>query len=174
MHSSQGSKPQSPDCQKPGQVIDFKAIPALNKMQVAGTGAVWNGSSARRTSSPLAVGQPAKTTLPRSWTILPAKKGLSVGFVTAAALVHEADGGEGTNADAAASKANGQHKLLIIDELGFVLRSAKPALELLFRVDLATYERPAQTLITSNLPFDEMDRNLWLRTPCTGAAFWIA
>ena len=44
-------------------------------------------------------------------------------------------------------------KLLIIDELGFVLLS-KTGAELLFELISQRYERGA-TLITSNLPFDE-------------------
>jgi DNA replication protein DnaC len=45
------------------------------------------------------------------------------------------------------------HKLLIIDELGFVPLS-KTGAELLFELISQRYERGA-TLITSNLPFDE-------------------
>ena len=45
------------------------------------------------------------------------------------------------------------HKLLIIDELGFVPLS-KTGAELLFELVSQRYERGA-TLITSNLPFDE-------------------
>ncbi len=45
------------------------------------------------------------------------------------------------------------HRLLIIDELGFVPLS-KTGAELLFELVSQRYERAA-TLITSNLPFDE-------------------
>ena len=45
------------------------------------------------------------------------------------------------------------HKLLIIDQLGFVTLS-KPGAELLFELISQRYERGA-TLITSSLPFDE-------------------
>ncbi len=45
------------------------------------------------------------------------------------------------------------HKLLIIDELGFVPLS-KTGAELLFELISQRYER-GSTLITSNLPFDE-------------------
>jgi DNA replication protein DnaC len=45
------------------------------------------------------------------------------------------------------------HKLLIIDELGFVPLS-KTGAELLFELISQRYERGA-TLVTSNLPFDE-------------------
>ena len=45
------------------------------------------------------------------------------------------------------------NKLLIIDELGFVLLS-QTGVELLFELISQRYERGA-TLVTSNLPFDE-------------------
>ena len=50
-------------------------------------------------------------------------------------------------------KQMANHKLLIIDELGFVPLS-KTGAELLFELISQRYERSA-TLITSNLPFDE-------------------
>ena len=51
------------------------------------------------------------------------------------------------------SHARSNHKLLIIDELGFVPLS-KTGAELLFELVSQRYERAA-VLITSNLPFDE-------------------
>ena len=69
------------------------------------------------------------------------QKGLSVGFTTAAALVHEL------------MEARDEKRLLVIDELGFVPLS-KTGAELLFEVFSQRYERGA-TLVTSNLPFDE-------------------
>jgi DNA replication protein DnaC len=53
----------------------------------------------------------------------------------------------------AAQKRLASHKLLIIDELGFVPLS-KIGAELLFEVFSQRYER-GSTLVTSNLPFDE-------------------
>ena len=50
-------------------------------------------------------------------------------------------------------RRHGNHKLLIIDELGFVPLS-KTGAELLFELVSQRYERAA-VLITSNLPFDE-------------------
>lgn len=49
------------------------------------------------------------------------------------------------------------------DELGFVPLS-KTGSELLFELISQHYER-GSTMITSNLPFGGVDRNLWPRTP---------
>jgi DNA replication protein DnaC len=72
---------------------------------------------------------------------------LSVGFVTAAALVHELIEARDEKRQLAG------YKLLIIDELGYVPLSTTGA-ELLFEVFSQRYER-GSTIVTSNLPFDE-------------------
>ena len=69
---------------------------------------------------------------------------MSVGFTTAASLVHEL------------MKARDERlrlNLLIVDELGFV-RLSRTGAELLFEVFSQRYER-GSTLLTTNLPFDE-------------------
>ena len=80
-------------------------------------------------------------------------RGLSVGFTTAAALVHELmearDERRLLNLQRQLSRLN----LLIIDELGFVPLSPTGA-ELLFEVLSQRYER-GSILVTANLPFDE-------------------
>jgi DNA replication protein DnaC len=81
------------------------------------------------------------------------QKGLSVGFVTAAALVHELMEARDERRLLRLQKQMVSHKLLIIDKLGFVPLS-KTGAELLFELISQRYERGA-TLITSNLPFDE-------------------
>jgi len=81
------------------------------------------------------------------------QKGLSVGFDTAAALVHELMEARDERRLLRLQKQMVSHKLLIIDELGFVPLS-KTGAELLFELISQRYERGA-TLITSNLPFDE-------------------
>ena len=81
------------------------------------------------------------------------QKGLSVGFITAAALVHELMEARDERRLLRLQKQLTNHKLLIIDELGFVPLS-KTGAELLFELISQRYERGA-TLITSNLPFDE-------------------
>ena len=83
---------------------------------------------------------------------LPAR-GMSVGFTTAAGLVHEMmeakDDRRLLNLQRQLSRLN----LLIIDELGFVPLSRTGA-ELLFEVFSQRYER-GSTMVTTNLPFDE-------------------
>ena len=81
------------------------------------------------------------------------QKGLSVGFTTAAALVHELMEARDEKRLLSLQKRLCAYKLLIIDELGFVPLS-KTGAELLFEVFSQRYER-ASTLVTTNLPFDE-------------------
>ena len=81
------------------------------------------------------------------------QKGLPVGFTTAAALVHALMEARDERRLLRLQKSMADHKLLIIDELGFVPLS-KTGAELLFELISQRYERGA-TLITSNLPFDE-------------------
>ena len=114
--------------------FDFKAIPALNKMQVLELARCeW---------------------IERRENVLAAcQKGLSTGFTTAAALVHELMEARDERRLLRLQKQMANQKLLIIDELGFVPLS-KTGAELLFEMISQRYERGA-TLITSNLPFDE-------------------
>jgi len=78
---------------------------------------------------------------------------MSVGFTTAAALVHELMEARDERRLLRLQKQMAGYKLLIIDKLGFVPLS-KTGAELLFEMISQRYERGA-TLITSNLPFDE-------------------
>ena len=80
-------------------------------------------------------------------------KGLSVGFITAAALVHELIEARDDKQLLRFQKKLATYKLLIVDELGFVPLS-KTGAELLFEVFSQRYER-GSTLVTTNLPFDE-------------------
>jgi DNA replication protein DnaC len=81
------------------------------------------------------------------------QKGLTVGFTTAAALVHELMEARDERRLLRLQKQLVKHKLLIIDELGFVPLS-KTGAELLFETISQRYEQ-GSILITSNLPFDE-------------------
>jgi hypothetical protein len=81
------------------------------------------------------------------------QKGLSVGFTTAASLVHELMEARDEKRLLRFQKQLASYRLLIIDELGFVLLS-KTGAELLFEVFSLRYER-GSVLVTSNLPFDE-------------------
>ena len=81
------------------------------------------------------------------------QRGLSVGFTTAAALVHELIEARDEWRLLNLQRKLARLKLLIIDELGFVPLS-KTGAELLFEVFSQRYER-GSVLATSNLPFDE-------------------
>ena len=81
------------------------------------------------------------------------QKGLSVGFTTAAALVHDLMEARDEKRLLRRQAQLSKLKLLIIDELGFVPLS-KTGAELLFEVFSQRYER-GSTLVTTNLPFDE-------------------
>lgn len=132
--------------------FDFKAIPALNKMQVLELARCeW----IERRENVIALGPSGtgKTHIALGLGLSACQKGLSVGFVTAAALVHELMEARDERRLQRLQKQMVSHKLLIIDELGFVPLS-KTGAELLFELISQRYERGA-TLITSNLPFDE-------------------
>ena len=81
------------------------------------------------------------------------QKGLSVGFNTAAALVHELLEARDEKRLLRLQRQLAGYKLLIIDELGYVPLSQTGA-EALFEVFSQRYER-GSTVVTSNLPFDE-------------------
>ena len=81
------------------------------------------------------------------------QKGLSVGFTTAAALVHELLEARDERRLLWLQKQLGAYRLLIVDELGYVPLSPSGA-ELLFEVFSQRYER-GSVLVTSNLPFEE-------------------
>ncbi len=81
------------------------------------------------------------------------QRGLSVGFTTAASLVHELMEARDERRLLNLQKKLARLKLLIVDELGFVPLS-KTGAELLFEVFSQRYER-GSILVTTNLPFDE-------------------
>ena len=80
-------------------------------------------------------------------------RGMSVGFTTAAGLVHELTEARDERWSVNLQRQLSRLNLLIIDELGFVPLSPTGA-ELLFEVFSQHYERGA-ALMTTNLPFDE-------------------
>jgi DNA replication protein DnaC len=132
--------------------FDFKAIPALNKMQVLELARCeW----IERRENVIALGPSGtgKTHIALGLGLSACQKGLPVGFVTAAALVHELMEARDERRLLRLQKQMVGYKLLIIDELGFVPLS-KTGAELLFELISQRYER-GSTLITSNLPFDE-------------------
>ena len=132
--------------------FDFKAIASLNKMLVL---ELARGEYIERHENVIALGNSGtgKTHIALGLGLAACQKGLSVGFVTAAALVHELMEARDEKRLLRYQKQLARYKLLIIDELGFVPLS-KTGAELLFEIFSQRYER-GSTLVTSNLPFDE-------------------
>jgi len=132
--------------------FDFKAIPSLNKMQVL---ELARCDYIDRWENVIALGPSGtgKTHIALALGLAACRKGLTVGFVTAAALVHELMEARDEKRLLRYQKQLAKYKLLIIDELGFVPLS-KSGAELLFEVFSRRYES-GSTLVTSNLPFDE-------------------
>jgi len=132
--------------------FEFKAIPALNKMQVLEL-ARCEWIDRRENVIALGPSGTGKTHVALGLGLSACQKGLAVGFVTAAALVHELMEARDERRLLRLQKQMVGYRLLIIDELGFVPLS-KTGAELLFELISQRYER-GSTLITSNLPFDE-------------------
>ena len=132
--------------------FDFKAIPSLNKMMVL---ELARGEYIERRENVIALGNSGtgKTHIALGLGLAACQNGLTVGFITAAALVHELMEARDEKRLLRFQKQLAKYKLLIIDELGFVPLS-KTGAELLFEVFSQRYER-GSTLLTSNLPFDE-------------------
>jgi DNA replication protein DnaC len=131
--------------------FDFLALPSLNKMLVLELArsdyvlrreniiAVGNSGTGK---SHIAPSERLPLTINvRSWLGLAAcQKGLSVGFVTASALVHELIEARDEKRLLRLQRQLAGYKLLIIDELGYVPLSPTGA-ELLFEVFSQRYER---------------------------------
>ena len=132
--------------------FDFTAIPALNKTLVL---ELARSEYVARRENIVAVGNSGtgKSHIALGLGLAACQKGLSVGFATAAALVHELLEARDEKRLLRLQRQLAGHKLLIIDELGYVPLSPTGA-ELLFEVFSQRYERGA-TIVTSNLPFDE-------------------
>jgi DNA replication protein DnaC len=132
--------------------FDFPAIPSLNKTLVL---ELARGEYIERRENVIALGNSGtgKTHVALGLGLAACQRGYSVGFITAAALVHELLEARDEKRLLRLQKQLIGYKLLIIDELGFVPLS-KSGAELLFEIFSQRYERGA-TLVTSNLPFDE-------------------
>ena len=148
--------------------FDFQAIPALNKAQVLELARCeW----IERRENVIALGPSGtgKTHVALGLGLAACQRGLSTGFTTAATLVHESMEARDRAPPPAAPEADG--RLHAADHRRAGLRAAEqgPAPSLLFELISQRYERGA-TLITSNLPFDEWNRDLRLRAPDRGAA----
>jgi DNA replication protein DnaC len=132
--------------------FDFTAIPSLNKTLVL---ELARSEYVTRRENIIAVGNSGtgKTHIGLGLGLAACQKGLSVGFYTAAALVHELLEARDEKRLLRLQRQLAGYKLLIVDELGYVPLSQTGA-ELLFEVFSQRYER-VSTVVTSNLPFDE-------------------
>ena len=132
--------------------FDFLAIPSVNKalvMQLARCEYI------ERRENVIAIGNSGtgKTHVALGVGLAACQRGMSVGFTTAAALVHELMEARDDRRLLNLQRQLSRLKLLIIDELGFVPLSSTGA-ELLFEVFSQRYEL-GSILVTTNLPFDE-------------------
>lgn len=132
--------------------FDFLALPSLNKAMVL---ELARSEYVTRSENIIAVGNSGtgKSHIAIGLGLAACQKGLSVGFITAASLVHELIEAHDDKRLLRLQRQLAGYKLLIIDELGYVPLSQTGA-ELLFEVFSQRYER-ASTIVTSNLPFDE-------------------
>jgi DNA replication protein DnaC len=132
--------------------FDFAAIPSLNKLLVL---ELARCEYIARRENVIALGNSGtgKTHVALGLGLAACQKGLSVGFTTAAALVHELLEARDERRLLRLQKQLAAYELLVIDELGYVPLSTTGA-ELLFEVVSQRYERGA-VIVTSNLPFDE-------------------
>ena len=132
--------------------FDFAALPSLNKMLVL---ELARSEYIERRENVIALGNSGtgKSHIALGLGLAACQKGLSVGFNTAAALVHELMEARDEKRLLRLQKQLASYKLLIIDELGYVPLSQTGS-ELLFEVFSQRYER-GSTVVTSNLPFDE-------------------
>ena len=132
--------------------FDFAAFPNLNKALVM---ELARSEYVDRRENIIAVGNSGtgKSHIGLGLGLAACQRGLSVGFVNAAAMVHELIEARDEKRLLRLQRQFAAHKLLIIDELGYVPLSQTGA-ELLFEVFSQRYER-GSTIVTSNLPFDE-------------------
>ena len=132
--------------------FDFLAIPSVNKALVM---ELARCEYIEHRENVIAVGNSGtgKTHVALGLGLAACQRGMSVGFTTAAALVHELMEARDERRLLTLQRQLARLRLLIIDELGFVPLSTTGA-ELLFEVFSQRYER-GSVLVTTNLPFDE-------------------
>ena len=138
--------------------FDFLSMPSLNKALVLELELELELARCEYIERPhnvIALGNSGtgKTHIALGLGLAACQRGLSVGFTTAAALVHELIEARDERRLLNLQRRLARLKLLIIDELGFVPLS-KTGAELLFEVFSQRYER-GSVLVTSNLPFVE-------------------
>ena len=132
--------------------FDFTVIPSVNKALVM---ELARCEYVQRRENIIAVGNSGtgKTHVALGLGLAACQRGMSVGFTTAAALVHDLMEARDERHLLNLQRQLSRLSLLIIDELGFVPLSRTGA-ELFFEVFSQRYER-GSILVTTNLPFDE-------------------
>ena len=150
--SSGASRRRSSPPVKSLDSFEFRAIPSVNKARVLEL-ARCEWIERRENVIALGTSGTGKSHVAQGLGLAACQRGMSVRFVTAAALVHELMEARDERRLVRLQEPLANHKLLIIDELGFVPLS-KTGAELLFELVSQRYERAA-VLIASNLPFDE-------------------
>ena len=132
--------------------FDFTAIPSLNKMLVL---ELARGEYILRRENVIALGNSGtgKSHIALALGLAACQRGYTVGFVTAAGLVHQLMEARDEKRLLKLQAHLTSLKLLIIDELDYVPFSLTGA-ELLFEVFSQRYER-GSTIVTSNLPFED-------------------
>ena len=132
--------------------FDFPAIASVNKALVM---ELARCEYIGRRENVIAIGNSGtgKTHVALGLGLAACQRTMSVGFTTAAALVHELIEARDERRLLNLQRQLTRLSLLIVDELGFVPLSPTGA-ELLFEVSSQRYERGC-ILVTTNLPFDE-------------------
>ena len=132
--------------------FDFPAIPSVNKALVM---EMARCEYVQRRENVIAIGTSGagKTHIALGLGLAACQKGMSLGFTTTAALVHELMEARDERRLLNLQRQLSRLRLLIIDELAFVPLSPTGA-ELLFEVFSQRYER-GSIMVTTNLPFDE-------------------
>ena len=134
------------------KTFDIPAIPSVNRALVM---ELARCEYIQRRENVIAVGASGagKTHVALGQGLAACQRGMSVGFTTAAALVHKLMEARDERRLLNLQRQLSRLRLLIVDELGFVPLSPTGA-ELLFEVFSQRYER-GSILVTTNLPFDE-------------------
>jgi DNA replication protein DnaC len=146
--------------------FDFATVPSLDKTLVL---ELARCEFVARHENVIAIGDfgTGKTHIALALGLAACQKGLSVGFVTAAALMQELFEARDEQRLLRLQRRLAGYKLLIIDDLAYAPHSPAGA-ELLFDVVSERYER-GSTIITSDLPFEQWI-NVFGAARLTGAA----
>jgi DNA replication protein DnaC len=132
--------------------FDFQAIPRLNKQQIL---ALAEGAYLATAAPVILVGNPGlgKTHIAIGLGLAACRQGHRVRFYTVTQLVNELSQAQSEHQLPRLLEKLGRHKLLVLDEFGYVPFSPAGA-QLLFQCCSALTER-VSLIVTTNLPFSE-------------------